>query len=1254
MFEVTGSDIERLSDGELRSLVLRLATSELRMQGLPLSSVTAGGHQDAADGGLDVRVECPVALPRADFVPRQRTGFQVKKPDMTASAIRDEMQPKGVLRPVIAELAAQKGSYVMVSAQGSVADKPLRDRREAMRAQLTSLATPGDLHTDFYDRDRLAAWVNEFPGIAAWVRACANRPLEGWSSIDRWGGVQASGPFLTEATTCLVDESSTPVEALQVLDGIQRLRSELRRPGRCVRLIGLSGLGKTRLVQALFEKDVGDDPLDMGLAVYTDYSTETRPSARDMARELIGRGEPTILIVDNCNPETHAELAKLCSAPGSPVSLLTVEYDVREDEPEHTEVFRLQAASTNLLEQWLAQSFEHISQVDRRTIAEFSHGNFRIARALAETLARGETLGQVKSRELFERIFRQRNAEDKSLLMAAGDLALAYSVNGEDIGVDGELAQLAAVRDIPIGELYEAITELRCRDVAQARGRWRAVLPQAIANGLATQALARIPPSVLDSLMRLASPRLRTSIARRLGNLHDSSEARAAAMRWFATEGPLGDLFVPNGEGLQIVTSLAPLAPAEVLARIEAEVAAHPEITRKDAGHRWEWIRLIKALGYEGERFAAAAMLLTRFMAAEAPDDRASSAHDVFAEMFHVYLSGTLAPPAMRRDAVKALLNANSQELQACGLVALEALLKTAFFSSISTFDFGARSRSWGWEPQRTSELSAWFAEAVRLCVQVIDRFDQTRRILASNARDLWHYQACHDALDDAVTVLLKKGPWIEGWLALRATHRFDGDQMPPAWRERLEALIDRVKPIDLLHRARAAVLSRNASSWDISDGEDENSEGLDPWVRAGLHAQAIGRELASDAPVREEFMRELMAARDQQRAFECGMGLAEGAADLAEMWGLLVSDFESCDVSGRRYNVLAGFIQQASILNRDIVDQLLEDAMARSSLIPTLPSLQARVAMDEGGIDRLRRALQTGAMDAWSFVDLAYGGAVEHAPPETLADLLRDIAGLPGGTLVALDILHMRFFASKSTEATAPSALIEIGRDLLATLDLKQVQANRGHGVAAVIKICCSGHGRVTAEVLVQALHAALVSGRRHVYEVHEIFQALCTVQPHMALDVFVLSRPSNQTWWRFELGGRKGIPYKLMGSATLQSWAAVDPAHRYALLGAAMSLFSPGDFDEGAEFDPLFVDLLRLVPDKAAFLGHFADRVRLGHWTGSMKDHLEKRRVALVKLASDMPGDVADWVNQGLPHLDRWIASASRMDSDREESFE
>lgn len=374
MFEISGDDIANLGDADLRTLVARLALAEIRANGSPSSCVTAGGNQDAADGGLDVRIECASDFLIPDFVPRRLTGFQVKKSDMPVSAIRNEMRPNGILRDVIRELADASGAYVIVSAQGSVADKPLADRREAIRDALNDLPNAADLHTDFYDRDRLSTWANEYPGIVTWVRSRVGRSLSGWSGIGDWesGSDGNPKPFLLNDKACLIDESSNKRENLAISEGITRLRATLRTPGNSIRLIGLSGLGKTRLVQALFEKGVGEDPLDLSIAVYTDYSEETVPTARNMARDLVARGQRAILIVDNCNPATHAELARLCTVTASKVSLITVEYDVRDDEPEHTEVFRLQSASPELVTEWLKQGFSDISQIDREKIAEFS------------------------------------------------------------------------------------------------------------------------------------------------------------------------------------------------------------------------------------------------------------------------------------------------------------------------------------------------------------------------------------------------------------------------------------------------------------------------------------------------------------------------------------------------------------------------------------------------------------------------------------------------------------------------------------------------------------------------------------------------------------------------------------------------------------------------------------------------------------------------------------------------------------------
>ena len=111
-------------------------------------------------------------------------------------------------------------------------------------------------------------------------------------------------------------------------------------------------------------------------------------------------------------------------------------------------IMELDNAQRQKVAEWIKQTFPDVSQVDRERIAEFSDGNFRVAGALAQTLGKGETLGSLKNRDLFERIFRQRNEPNRQLLRAAEDLSLVYSIDGEDISDEGELAQVGAISGV--------------------------------------------------------------------------------------------------------------------------------------------------------------------------------------------------------------------------------------------------------------------------------------------------------------------------------------------------------------------------------------------------------------------------------------------------------------------------------------------------------------------------------------------------------------------------------------------------------------------------------------------------------------------------------------------------------------------------------------------------------------------------------------------------------------------------------------
>lgn len=1261
MFDITGDDIARLNDADLRTLVARLAIAELSKQGAPVSAVTAGGNQDAPDGGLDVRVDLAAPPPRPDFVSRAKTGFQVKRPDMPAGKIIDEMRPKDQLRSVIADLIDNKGAYIIVSAQGSVADGPLAARKAAMRQALGDYPNADELAVDFYDRDRIAVWVNEYPGVAAWVRNRIGRELKGWRPIGQWSDARTADDtgYLVNDHAVLIDETTREHRKLPIGQGVDRLRTLLSRPRHCVRLIGLSGLGKTRLAQALFEEDVGSGALDPALSVYTDYANDLEPTAREMANRLVASAQRAILVVDNCNPATHQEIAKICLQPDSQVSLLTIEYDVRDDEPEQTDVFRLAGASAELIEAWLERDFDHVSQLDRRRIAEFSDGNFRVARFLADTVRKGETLASLTDEALFERIFQQRNAPDRQLQSLAEVLALPYSFDGSDLTAGGELAALADLAGVDISVLYGALNDLTERGLLQARGRWRALLPHALSNRLAADALKRIMPTKLDAFSTGASPRLLKSLSRRLGYLHNSPAARALIARWLGAGGPLESLF--SVSDFSLVRNLAPVAPAMMLDKLEAALVLPEGASVLDARNsgRSSWIGLFKSLAYEPELFARSARGLAKFMADEAESQNHNSARHGFQELFHIYLSGTQATPEQRRRLVEKLCTSTDPSSQKAGRRALEALLKTGHFSSSSDHDFGARPRDFGWLPKTRGDTWSWYRDAITLLLEVSTHIPDAKAILARHFRGLWAFPACHDALE-AASVQFAEGGWLDGWIAARTARQFAKEGMPAEVTARLEVIIERLAPKDLLDRARAFVMTRMPGGYDIADAEaedeEENNNDKDggsrivrAWHRASAIALQLGEAFATDVDLLKDFVFELFSQRQLTRGREFGQGLGR-AADLVEMWGILVGAFVDAPADKRDATVLGGFLAEARTRDAAVVDALMAWTMEIEVLRPYAPFLQSQAGLDARGLDRLTQAAANGTVSVHAYRSLI-SGIVQTAPPAPFAVLLATLGDLDEGPPVAIEILHLAYYAARSDSHPIDPILIESGRKLLSKIDIAALDAHRDHALGDVVAECMAGDsGAGAARDLCSRVVATLNDQYVSRHNIGGLIKALLLAQPEITLDVLLLADLMKNEFV-LEFADAERSPFSAIAAETLCAWADRDGVARYQRLGEVLPLFSDRDGGDDNVVSQTFLAVLARAPVKDQFLGNLDARLRPSGWSGSLADLLERR---LGILADCGVPEIVDWVDQGASSVRTWIKAERKREAEREESFE
>lgn len=1259
---LTGNHIANLGDEDLRVLVTKLCEAELQRNALPASSILSGGNQTAKDGGIDVAIDLQAPTPSVglDFVPRPLTGFQVKCEDMPEGKIFSEMKPGGVLRDSIKELIAGNGAYVMVSSKGSITKLVLDRRLASMRDALADEPGSEALKIDFYDRDRLARWVRQYPGVEMWVRARVGVPLQGWQGYGTWA----------PGTEYILDETARMFERRQrgahtpltVEVGMGRLRTALNNAGQVIRLIGLSGTGKTRLVQALFEPGVGEGPeLERSRLLYTDISHSPVPNAREMLVRLGGSEQRAMVIVDNCNPSTHATLAGVVRQFPRFLSLLTIEYDVVDDDlPEATDVFELAPSSEAVLDSILQRLVPHLNDSDRHRITAFAGGNARIALALAGTVEQGDVLGTLNNVELFHRLFRQRQADDENLLRAAEVCSLVYSFDGEDVQSDGsELQVLASLAGFSGRELYRHVATLKKRDLIQSRSKWRALLPPALANRLAKAALETIPyADIVEAFVN--KERLLISFSRRLKYLHDSDIAKAIAARWMDDEQSLARPEELKPLGLKLFINLAPLDPQKALAVLARAFASSgaTEFTERQQNNLPQWSSLLRHLAYEPADFdVAATMLLTL---AEQNKTTYENCRENWCEPFRIALSGTNALPAQRLALLRRLMATSTGRRLELVWEAVEAMLACNFINSSHDFSFGARPHGYGWEPSTGEQVHAWYEGALDL-LRVMERSgpEGSKRAMAALAarfRELWD---C--GMDSELSMLARdfaaKSGWPAGWIAARNTLRFDSKEMPKERVTALRQLESDLSPVGLLQEVRTYALGYLGGSLILADvmdnsDEEEDQNPVDSWQRALDKVVALGGALAGQEEALRSVLPELLL--DQQgNQFEIGVGLGRASVEPLRHWAILYEAFsqtqgEPC------FAVLSGFASAVKAKDPAVHLEILHLVEVDAKLAQFYPLLVGLPSGDDDA-ERLISAMRRRVARPYRFILRTHLKSATGFSVEKFCAAVLELSSMEGGLGAAIDQLSTELHLWKPDTDTVPAELKQLSQALLNKFRFDTPDPMLAYRVNALAKIAFVGEEASTAAAqFASQFAAALDDYKTHGDEYGETACTLFRLQPTVALDAF-LTKPAKRKnfGFRSRFVARHGPVIQCAQEDVVTEWVRVDPEMRAPLLASKINIIATTE-DGAMVLSPLANNLLEMVSNKREVLDAFGGNFHPSHWSGSLAQTLAPFVTLAEGLLNHSDPLVTNWASESITAMRKRIESDRDWESGREESFE
>jgi hypothetical protein len=1279
IFDIEKNQLTQLSDSQLEELIARLCESEIARIGYSPAYVSWSGSINAPDEGIDIKVEVPVKELNTGYLIKPSTVFQAKKHSMPRGQILKEMFKGSDLSPSISEQASKNGSYIIVSLEDDCSPTMLKNRKKAMLEAIEGQIKSDNFHFDFYDRSKLAQWTRQHPSVLLWVKSKLGQEYSGWKAYGSWSnppkGVDDSFIFSNGVTVTLPSRQD---HKLNISDAIEPIRELVRSTDKAVRITGLSGVGKTRIVQALFDENIGQTPLDRTSVVYVDTGAKPEPSATVMLERLIATNQNAIMVLDNCPSDLHSKLAEKVSSSGGEVKLITVEYDIQEDKPQTTEVINVEANGPELAEKLLNRRFPAIGQNDARRIAEFAVGNSRVSLAIAERVVEGESLAQLSDAQLFNRLFEQRKAPDNELREQAEILSLVYSFSiSKDGNAESELEVLGSAFGYSFNQLYRATKKLSDRHIVQRRGHWRAILPHAIATKLAEAALASIPiEQIRDTFESPGRERLLMSFAHRLSLLHNNAEAHEIVGAWFENGGILENVFDLDDTKLRVLEYIAPVAPDKLLTRLEKQLIQSGS-SLCNIPNLSTIMRALQLSAYEPEYFERCLKLLIEFEEHSEPDNGQNKFSSHITSFFQAYLSGTHATLEQRIGVMNECLNAKSHNRRKLGLAMLATALSGPPWTRVATNYFGARPRDFGSE-LNYEQLTEWRSAFIDIAVELgnSDNYDfesSAREVLARNYRTLWQHNAIKEKLIYAAGALHKHRPWHEGLKAVRSIIYFDHrrrddcDEETPI-PENLQNLLSTLKITGLVPSIRAYVLGKNNDHWALDENFDHEQENGYRESETRLKAKSfqLGAEFSSSQHSIDELCPRLFSSDWMPYRVSFGEGLAKGTNCLSSYWRTLVKQLELTEINqGINISVLLGFLEEANSADPRLVQKLLDESAQHPILKRFLVALHPGDKFSVSDLERCLSILGDPDVEASMFEPILWQSKFSDLPKSLILDLAHRLLAEANGAESVLHALTMIITGAKDEEDALGLDFRSLGltaaKQKLITAQSEQ-RPTAEYEMESVIKACLTFRGNDKQKLeWVDTIFQAIKGnhGLFHGYE--NAIEITATLMPQKFLDrIFEGSTEEQQNkLFYLERGVFRRSPISQIDEETLIDWCRrKNNLDVWIFVANCIHLWFKSHDDENIKVTQTAINVLEASPYPEAILRAFANRVAPSSWSGSRVTIMQQRADALSNISKHqnkkISGFVKSIVEELTDRIDQERNREQREDALREQRFE
>ena len=657
-FELTDDDLTRLSPEAAVSFFRRLLWAEAAYTGISQHLISVPQCINMRDGGLDARIEESVTPSRNDLIPEGLSGFQIKASGLTPNQCKNELCVKDnpdTLKPAVRRLIDNDGVYVLVLF-ASLTDETQRDPRIAALIEKFEQLGYQNPKVRVYTSTNLVGFANRFPSVVLSLKPQFRQCL----NYENWG----NHSDVSQPAQFVMDENRVQL--------LEHIKYSLRnRDGRCqiTRILGLSGLGKTRLVyEALSDPDLSNrtiysyyDEFQASDALYT-LETEADLSA--------------IIVIDECDAHGHEHLSRRLATRGERFALITISADYTST---HGGQVILKTVNEDTIKTMLKNENPELPNDITNRIAQFSEGYPKIAMLLSENISEyreksTEDLLQINDGTLIHRMIAgvldpssQRVTETKRVLTAFSlftKVGWKGTLNNEARWV---AAQFGYTSDAQWQTFVEIVREQRTRKVLQGEN-FLYVTPFPLAVFLLREWLETQGDYLnFQEFFREAPQDMLSRFYERIPYMGSTITGRQTVERLLGDNGPFADGRLLNtASGVELFHKLTEAAPEAALERLKNTIGKlEKEALLKFKEGRQYMVWSLEMIAVWPELFQDAANLLLALGEAETEDVYSNNASGIFCSLFKFGpgpVASTEAPPEVRIPVLQGAFESGSKE----------------------------------------------------------------------------------------------------------------------------------------------------------------------------------------------------------------------------------------------------------------------------------------------------------------------------------------------------------------------------------------------------------------------------------------------------------------------------------------------------------------------------------------------------------------------------------------------------------------